>query len=106
MYKNRSRQMQRGPGRDVSLRFREDIPPPRADQRKYWYGYVHKRSLGSGRTRLIRDPKVPAWLAEEVNSFTIDRWLAYWDPKTGKPLKVVRRRVLWSEAEQPEAEGD
>ena len=49
---------------------------------------------------------MPAWLAEEVNSFTIDRWLAYWDPKTGKPLKVVHRRVLWSEAEQPEAEGD
>ena len=105
MYKNRSRQMQRGPGRDVSFIYRDDIPLPRADQRKRWFPYVQKRALGSGRKRPIRDPKMPAWLAEEVNSFTIDRWLAYWDPKTGKPLKVVRRRVLWSEAKQPEAEG-
>lgn len=88
MFKGASKFLQSGQGRDTSRPIRRYRPRTRAEQRCWWYPVInHHLSLGVPLEQKYGS-KFPRWLSEEVQSFTVARWLQYWNPKTGKPLRI------------------
>lgn len=94
MYKATSQNMQRMKGRDTSRRVKVYVPKTRAEQRKWWYPVIeHHYSTGTD----IRDSYAklfPTWLEREIQSFTTERWLAYWGRKRGRPARAKAKMAI------------
>ena len=87
MYKTTVANMQKARGRDTSRKIVPYKPRTKAEKRKWWFSVIANDGLGFlGKYRA----KVPGWLADEVKSFGVKKWLAYWDKKTGKPRHLSR----------------
>ncbi len=56
-------------------------PPPRAETRRFYYRVIETEL---GRFCQRYRGKAPEWLIAEVRDYTPQKWLARWDPKTGK----------------------
>lgn len=64
-------------------------PLPRAYWRQFYY-IVIKNELGGFSKHYAK--KAPAWLLAELRSFGPEKWLAYWNRKTGKPKHAPYRQ--------------
>jgi hypothetical protein len=69
---------------------RPEKPLPRSYWRRlYWPAIEHDKR------RFFRhySGRAPQWLLDEVASFTPEKWIAYWNRRTGKPNPKQERKA-------------
>jgi len=61
------------------------VPRTKAQIRSWWYPVIEHHSEIETSVKVKYRKTFPAWLDEELNRFSPEKWLRYWDRKTGKP---------------------
>lgn len=88
MYKTAARNLLRRKRPSPSPRFTPVAPRSRAQVRVFWFPVVRHHAAANISVADKYGPRFPTWLESEVDRFTPARWLAYWDPASGKPRRT------------------
>ena len=86
MYKTLSNNLQKTIGIDTARKVGLYRPRTRPEHRSWWYTVIAHHHAAKTSVKAKYGKKFPSWLAQEVDSFTPEKWLAHWDRKTGKPF--------------------
>lgn len=60
------------------------VPRTKTQQRKWWWSVIEHHHKTGTNVRDANGKRFPGWLEEEVRRASPQRWLAYYDRKTGK----------------------
>lgn len=85
MYKTAARNLLRRRRPSRSVKVRPPVPKSRAQLRTFWFPVIRHHAEANISVADKYGLTFPSWLETEVDRFTPQRWLVYFDQTTGKP---------------------
>jgi hypothetical protein len=85
VYKTAARNLSRRRRPSRSVKIAPPVAKSRAQLRMFWFPVIRHHAEANISVADKYGRKFPSWLEAEVDRFTPERWLGYWDKASGKP---------------------